>query len=168
MISDALIKKIRKIEIKTGKVIEEIFSGNYRSAFKGNGMEFEEIREYYEGDDIRNIDWNVTARQNRPYVKKYREERELNIVLMIDVSSSNNFGNQKEKIAEIAAAMSLAGVKNGDRVGAILFSDKIDKHIYSRKGNKHALSIIENVLNFSNENRKTDLNTALEYYPERV
>lgn len=164
MISDALIKKIRKIEIKTGKVIEEIFSGNYRSAFKGNGMEFEEIREYYEGDDIRNIDWNVTARQNRPYVKKYREERELNIVLMIDVSSSNNFGNQKEKIAEIAAAMSLAGVKNGDRVGAILFSDKIDKHIYSRKGNKHALSIIENVLNFSNENRKTDLNTALEYF----
>ena len=97
MISDALIKKIKKIEIKTGRVIEEIFSGNYRSAFKGNGMEFEEIREYYDGDDIRNIDWNVTARQNRPYVKKYREERELNIVLMVDVSASNDFGNQREK-----------------------------------------------------------------------
>jgi Mg-chelatase subunit ChlD len=164
MISDALIKKIRKIEIKTGRVIEEVFSGNYRSAFKGNGMEFEEIREYYEGDDIRNIDWNVTARQNRPYIKKYREERELNIVLMVDVSSSNDFGNQKEKTAEIVAAMSLAGVKNGDRVGAILFSDKIEKHIYSRKGSKHALSIIENILTTLPEKRKTNLNSAIEYF----
>lgn len=164
MISDALIKKIKKIEIKTGRVIEEIFSGNYRSAFKGNGMEFEEIREYYDGDDIRNIDWNVTARQNRPYVKKYREERELNIVLMVDVSASNDFGNQREKIAEIAAAMSLAGVKNGDRAGAIFFSDKIEKHIYSGKGNKHALSIIENILKISAENKRTDLKTALEYF----
>lgn len=164
MIADTLIRKIRKIEIKTGKVIEEIFSGNYRSAFKGNGMEFEEIREYYEGDDIRNIDWNVTARQNRPYVKKYKEERELNIVLMVDISSSNNFGNQKEKIAEIAAVMALAGVKNGDKVGAILFNDKIEKHIYSRKGNKHALSIIENLLTVSSEKSGTDLNGAIEYF----
>lgn len=164
MISDSLIKKIRKIEIKTGKVIDEIFSGDYRSVFKGNGMEFEEIREYYEGDDIRNIDWNVTARQNRPYVKKFREERELNIVLMVDVSSSNNFGNQKEKIAEIVAAMSLAGVKNGDKAGAIFVSDKKEKHIYTKKGNKHALTIKETTLDILTQKKKTDLKNAIEYF----
>lgn len=164
MISRELVKKIRRIEIKSNKLVEEIFSGEYRSGFRGKGMEFEDIREYYPGDDIRNIDWNVTARQNKAYVKQFCEERELNIFLLVDMSRSNNFGRKKELIAEVGATLAFSASRNNDRVGVIFFTDKVEKFIPSKNGRRHVLSIIENILNFEPESSGTNLTNALQYF----
>ena len=159
-----LTKKIKKIEIKSNKIAEEIFTGKYRSAFRGKGMEFENIRQYMPGDDVRNIDWNVTARQNKAFVKQFCEEREMNIFLLIDMSRSNSFGQKKEFIAEISAALALSAVRNNDRVGAVFFTGKTEKFIASQNGKKHVLSIIENILNFRPELPGTNLAGALDYF----
>ena len=164
MQSSELFKKIKRIEIKSNKIAEEIFTGEYRSAFRGKGMEFENIRQYIPGDDVRSIDWNVTARQDKAFVKQFCEEREMNIFLLIDMSKSNNFGNKKEFIAEISASLALSAAKNNDRVGAIFFTGKVEKLIASQNGKKHALSIIENILSFQPEQSGTDLAAALDYF----
>ncbi|WP_106231771.1 DUF58 domain-containing protein [Orenia metallireducens] len=164
MVSKDLIKKIRRIEIKSNRIIEEIFSGEYRSAFQGKGMEFDEIREYYPGDEIRSIDWNVTARQNKAYIKKFHEERELNMFLLIDMSRSNSFAKKKDIIAEIGATLAFSAVKNNDKVGSILFTDKVEKLIPSKKGKRHVLSIIEEILSFQPNNQGTAIKKALQYF----
>lgn len=164
MISKELIKKIRHIEIKSNKLVEEIFSGEYHSNFKGKGMEFEEIREYYHGDNVKNIDWNVTARYNKPYVKQFSEERELNMFLLIDISNSNNFGKKKDFIAELGATLSYSANKNNDKVGMVLFTDKIEKVIPSKSGKRHVLSIIENIFAFEPNSKGTDIKNVLQYF----
>ncbi len=164
MISKEIIKKIRHIEIKSSKLVEEVFSGEYHSRFKGKGMAFEDIREYYSGDDVRNIDWNVTARHNKPYVKQFSEERELNMFLLIDMSFSNKFGGKKDLIAELGATLSYSANKNNDRVGMIMFTDKIEKTIPSMTGKRHVLSIIENILTFEPKHKGTDIEKALKYF----
>lgn len=164
MVSKELIKKIRHIEIKSNKLVEEIFSGEYRSGFRGKGVEFEDIRQYYPGDDVRSIDWNVTARHNKAFVKQFCEERELNMFLLIDMSRSNSFGNKKNLIAEVSATLALSANKNNDKVGVIFFTDKVEKFIPSLNGRKHVLSIIENILNFQPELTGTDLSNALKYF----
>lgn len=162
-----LIKKVRKIEIKTRGLSQNIFAGEYHTAFKGRGMTFSEVREYQYGDDIRDIDWNVTARQNHPYVKVYEEERELTLMLLIDVSGSRNFGaigeEKKEMIAEIAATLAFSAIQNNDKVGVIFFSDKIEKFIPPKKGRKHILLLIRELLDFSPSSNGTNINNALEY-----
>ena len=157
MNSGELVKKIRRIEIKSNKLVDEMFSGEYRSGFRGKGMEFENIRLYVPGDDVRNIDWNVTARQNRTYVKQFREEREMNIYLLIDLSRSNNFGRKKEFIAEISATLAFSATRNNDRVGVVFFTGKVEKLIPSKSGRKHVLSIIENILNFEPQQNDTNI-----------
>ena len=157
MDSSELVKKIKRIEIKSNKLVDEIFSGEYRSGFRGKGMEFENIRLYIPGDDVSSIDWNVTARQNKAYVKQFCEEREMNIYLLIDRSRSNNFGYKKEFIAEISATLAISATRNNDRVGAIFFTGKVEKMIPSKTGRKHVLSIIENILNFEPEQSDTDI-----------
>lgn len=164
MFSKELIKKIRRIEIKSDKSVDEIFSGEYRSKFKGKGMEFSDIRQYYPGDDVRNIDWNVTARHNKAYVKQFCEERELNMFLLIDVSSSNNFGGKKELIAEVAATLALSASKNNDRVGAAFFTEEVEKFVPSKSGRKHVLTIIENIINFKPEFDGTNIANVLQYF----
>jgi len=164
MVSKELIKKIRQIEIKSNKLVEEIFSGEYRSGFRGKGIEFDDIREYYPGDDVRNIDWNVTARHNKAFVKQFCEERELNMFLLIDMSRSNSFGNKKNLIAEVSATLAFSASKNNDKVGVIFFTDKVEKFIPSSNGRKHVLSIIENILSFEPESTGTDLANALQYF----
>ncbi len=164
MVSDDIISKIREIEIKSNKLVDEIFSGEYKSSFKGRGIEFEDIRQYYPGDDVRNIDWNVTARQSEPYVKQYREERELNMFLLIDMSQSTNFGQKKEMIAEIGATLAFSAVKNNDRVGSILFTEQVEEIIPSREGKRHVLSIIEEILTFQPKKKGTDIKTALQQF----
>lgn len=164
MITKELIKKIRQIEIKSMKLVDEIFSGEYHANFKGKGMEFEDIREYYPGDDVRSIDWNVTARHNQTYVKQFSEERELNMFLLIDVSKSNNFGNKKDFIAELGATLSYSANKNNDKVGMILFTDHVEKVIPSKSGRKHTLSIIETILDFKPKSKGTDIEKALKYF----
>ncbi len=164
MLSSELIRKIRRIEIKSKKLVDENFSGEYRSGFRGKGMEFESIRQYYHGDDVRNIDWNVTARHNKAFVKQFCEERELNIFLLIDMSHSNNFGNKKALIAELGATLAFSATQNNDRVGVIFFTDRVEKFIPSKNGKKHVLAIIENILNFQPEYRGTDLSSALQYF----
>lgn len=164
MLSTELVKKIRHIEIKSKRLVDEIFSGEYRSSFKGKGMEFEDIREYYHGDDVRNIDWNVTARHNQAYVKQFSEERELNIFLMIDISHSNDFGRKKELIAEIGATLSFSANRNNDRVGMILFTDHVEKFVPSKKGKRHMLSIIDTILSYEPRSKGTHIAKALEYY----
>jgi len=164
VISEELIKKIKHIEIKSNKLVEEIFSGEYHSNFKGKGMAFEDIRQYYYGDDVRNIDWNATARYNTAFVKQFSEERELNMVLLIDMSNSNNFGKKKEIIAELGATLSFSANKNNDRVGMILFTDQIEKVIPSKNGKKHILSIIENILDFKPSSKGTDIKNVLRYF----
>ncbi len=162
-----LIKKVRKIEIKTKGLSNQIFSGHYHSAFKGRGMAFSEVREYQYGDDIRNIDWNVTARFNHPYVKVFEEERELTVVLMIDVSGSNDFGTvsrlKKEMITEIAAVLSFSAIQNNDKVGVIFFSDVIEKFIPPKKGTSHILRIVRELLDFQPRQRGTDISEALKF-----
>ncbi|MBC34982.1 MAG: DUF58 domain-containing protein [Bacteroidetes bacterium] len=163
-----LFKKVRKIEIKTRGLSNQIFAGQYHSAFKGRGMAFSEVREYQYGDDIRNIDWNVTARFNHPYVKIFDEERELTVMLLIDVSGSNEFGTKthlkEDQITEIAAVLAFSAINNNDKVGVIFFSNKIEKFIPPKKGSTHILRIIRELINFKPENRETDISEALAYF----
>jgi len=176
-----LIKKVRKIEIKTKGLSNQIFSGEYHSAFKGRGMAFSEVREYIPGDDIRSIDWNVTirsidwnvtARLNHPYVKVFEEERELNVMLIVDVSASGNFGTQKqfkrELIAEICAVLSFSAIQNNDKIGLILFSDKIEKFIPPNKGRSHILRIIRELINFEAENKGTSISAGLQFLSNAI
>ena len=167
-----LLKKVRKIEIKAKGLSQNIFAGEYHTAFKGRGMTFSEVREYQYGDDVRDLDWNVTARQNHPYVKVYEEERELTVMLMVDVSGSKNFGavgeSNQEIMTEIAATLAFSAIENNDKVGVLLFSNKIEKFIPPQKGRKHILRVISELLNFQAENRGTDLNLALEYLTSAI
>ena len=172
MDSNELLKKVRKIEIKTKGLSQNIFAGEYHSAFKGRGMTFSEVREYQYGDDIRDIDWNVTARHNRPYVKVFEEERELTVMLMVDVSVSKDFGAvvdvKREFMAEIAATIAFSAIQNNDKVGVVFFSDKIEKFIPPKKGKKHILLVIRELLDFQPENRGTDINMAMEFLTSAI
>jgi len=167
METSELLKKVRKIEIKTRGLSRNIFAGEYHSAFKGRGMAFSEVREYQYGDDIRDIDWNVTARYARPYVKVYEEERELTVMLLIDVSGSKEFGTfqvmKNEITTEIAATLAFSAIQNNDKIGVIFFSNRIEKFIPPQKGRKHILYIIRELLNFQPENKKTDISQVLKY-----
>jgi uncharacterized protein (DUF58 family) len=168
MESTEIFKKVRKIEIKTRGLSNHIFSGQYHSVFKGRGMAFSEVREYQYGDDIRNIDWNVTARFNHPYVKIFDEERELTVMLLIDVSGSNQFGTRhgikQDQIIEIAAVLAFSAIQNNDKVGVIFFSNKIEKFIPPKKGTSHILRIIRELIDFVPQNRGTDITEALRYF----
>ena len=165
MDANELLKKVRKIEIKTKGLSQNIFAGEYHSAFKGRGMTFSEVREYQYGDDIRDIDWNVTARHNHPYVKVYEEERELTVMLLVDVSRSRIFGAQgvakQEMMAEIAATIAFSAIQNNDKIGVIFFSDKIEKFLPPKKGRKHILHIIRELLDFKADNNSTDIGLSL-------
>lgn len=167
MIDKELLKQVREIEIRTKGLVNQVFSGEYHSVFKGKGMEFSEVREYQFGDDIRNIDWNVTARFGHPFVKIFEEERELTVILMIDLSGSLSFGTKqktKQKVAaEISAILSFSALKNNDKVGLILFTDKIEKFVPPRKGRKHVLRIVREILSFKPEGNKTNLHSAMEF-----
>jgi len=167
MIDKELLKQVREIEIRTKGLVNQVFSGEYHSVFKGKGMEFSEVREYQFGDDIRNIDWNVTARFGHPFIKIFEEERELTVILMIDLSGSLSFGTHKKTkqrvAAEISAILSFSALKNNDKVGLILFTDKIEKFVPPRKGRKHVLRIVREILSFKPEGNKTNLKSALEY-----
>ena len=167
-----LLKKVRKIEIKSKGLSQNIFAGEYHSAFKGRGMMFSEVREYQFGDDIRDIDWNVTARHNKPYVKVFEEERELTVMLLIDVSGSRLFGavgvNKREYIAEIAATLAFSAIQNNDKIGVIFFSDKIEKFIPPQKGKKHILFIIRELLNFEPTSKGTDISLVMKYYADAL
>lgn len=167
MDTNEILKKVRKIEIKTRGLSSNIFAGQYHSAFKGRGMAFAEVREYQFGDDVRDIDWNVTARFHRPYVKVFEEERELTVMLLIDVSGSLDFGTQKQMkrdmVTEMAATLAFSAIQNNDKIGVIFFSDRIEKYIPPKKGRKHILYIIREMLDFHPESKRTDLSVALEY-----
>lgn len=167
-----LLKKVRKIEIRTRALSHQIFAGEYHSAFKGRGMAFSEVREYQWGDDVRNMDWNVTARLSAPYVKVFEEERELTVVLMIDVSRSGLFGTtvqtKRDLIAEIAAVLSFSAIFNNDKVGALFFSDKVEKFIPPKKGRTHLLHIISEILDFKPEHDGTDISGALVYLTNAI
>lgn len=167
METSEIIKKVRKIEIKARGLSSNIFAGQYHSAFKGRGMAFSEVREYQYGDDVRDIDWNVTARFNKPYVKVFEEERELTVMLLIDVSGSLDFGTQKQlkrdMATEIAATLAFSAIQNNDKIGVIFFSDKIEKYIPPKKGRKHILYIIREMLDFHAESRHTDVAQAVEF-----
>ena len=167
MDTQEILKKVRKVEIKTRRLSANIFAGQYHSAFKGRGMAFSEVREYQFGDDVRDIDWNVTARFHRPYVKVFEEERELTVMLMVDVSGSLDFGTEvqtkRDMVTEIAATLAFSAIQNNDKIGVIFFSDKIEKYIPPTKGRKHILYIIREMLDFKPESRKTDIRQALEF-----
>ncbi len=162
-----LLKKVRRIEIKTRGLSQNIFAGEYHTAFKGRGVVFSEVREYQYGDDIRDIDWNVTARHNKPFVKVYEEERELTLMLLVDVSESGIFGavgpEKKEMMAEIAATLAFSSIQNKDKVGVIFFSDRIEKFIPPKKGKKHILLIIREIIDFKAQSKGTDIGVALRY-----
>ena len=172
MDSNELIKKVRKIEIKTRGLSQNIFAGEYQSAFKGRGMTFAEVREYQYGDDIRDIDWNVTARHNHPYVKVYEEERELTVMLLVDVSASRNFGavgeEKRQMIAEIAATIAFSAIQNNDKIGALFFSDRVEKFITPKKGRKHILFLIRELLDFTPQSRGTDIAAAVRYFTDAL
>lgn len=163
-----LLKKVRKIEIKTRGLSKNIFAGEYHTAFKGRGMTFAEVREYQPGDDVKFIDWNVTARFNHPYIKVFEEERELTVMLLVDVSGSGEFGtsvmSKKDMMVEIAATIAFSAIQNNDKIGMIFFSDKIEKFIPPQKGKKHTLYLIRELLSFEPESRKTDVAGALRYF----
>lgn len=163
MRSGEMTKTIRRIEITSNRLVDEIFSGEYRSGFRGKGMEFENIRQYMPGDDVRSIDWNVTARYDKAFVKQFVEEREMNIFLLIDMSRSNSFGGKKAFIAEISATLALSATRNNDRVGALFFTSQVEKLIPSKNGKKHVLSIIESILSFAPEQSGTNIENALQY-----
>lgn len=167
-----LLKKVRKIEIRTKALSHQIFAGEYHSAFKGRGMAFSEVREYQYGDDVRNMDWNVTARLRSPYVKVFEEERELTVVLLVDVSRSGLFGTaggtKKDTIAEIAAVLSFSASINNDKVGALFFSDRVEKFIPPKKGRSHLLHIIREIIEFSPESDGTDISAALRYLTNAI
>jgi uncharacterized protein (DUF58 family) len=163
-----LLKKVRKIEIKARGLSTQQFAGEYHSAFKGRGMSFSEVREYQYGDDIRSIDWNVTARMNHPYIKVFSEDRELNVMLLIDVSGSGLFGTRKnikkDQITELAAVIGFSALNNNDKIGALLFTDKVEKFIPPRKGKQHILRIIRDLIEFEPESKKTDVSAGLRYF----
>ena len=167
-----LLKKVRKIEIKSRGLSQNIFAGEYHSAFKGRGMMFSEVREYQYGDDIRDIDWNVTARHNHPYVKVYEEERELTVMLLVDMSASRLFGavgvEKREMIAEIAATLAFSATQNNDKIGALFFTDKVEIFIPPKKGKKHILLIVRELLDFQPENKRTDIAHALRYFTDAM
>ena len=167
-----LLKKVRKIEIRTRALSHQIFAGEYHSAFKGRGMAFSEVREYQYGDDVRNMDWNVTARMRSPYVKVFEEERELTVVLLVDVSRSRLFGtvgsSRKDMIAEIAAVLSFSAIINNDKVGALFFSDKVEKFIPPKKGRSHLLHIIREIIEFEPSSDGTDISEALRYLTNAI
>ncbi len=172
MDANELLKKVRRIEIKTRGLSQNIFAGEYHSAFKGRGMTFSEVREYQYGDDIRDIDWNVTARHNRPFVKVFEEERELTVMLLVDVSGSRLFGavgeEKREMIAEIAATLAFSAIQNNDKIGVIFFSDKIEKFIPPKKGRKHLLFIIRDLIDFTPESKGTDIGMVLRYFADAL
>jgi uncharacterized protein (DUF58 family) len=172
METNELLQKVRKIEIKTRGLSNQIFSGEYHSAFKGRGMAFSEVREYYPGDDIRTIDWNVTARFNHPYVKVFEEERELTVMLLVDISRSGEFGSQKhfkkELITELCAVLAFSAIQNNDKIGVILFSDCIEKFIPPKKGKTHILRIIRELLDCEPEGKGTDIKAALQYFTNMI
>ncbi len=172
MDANELLKKVRRIEIKTRGLSQNIFAGEYHSAFKGRGMTFSEVREYQYGDDIRDIDWNVTARHNHPYIKVYEEERELTVMLLVDVSGSRLFGavgeEKREMIAEIAATLAFSAIQNNDKIGVIFFSDKIEKFIPPKKGRKHILFIIRELIDFTPESKGTDIGMVLKYFSDAL
>lgn len=172
MISKELIKQIRRIEIRTCKMVDDVFSGEYGSIFKGRGIEFSEVREYQPGDDIRIVDWNVTARFGRPFVKKFIEERELTVMLAVDLSASERFGSQlksKAEIAsEIAAIIGFSALKNNDKVGLILFTDRIEKFIPPGKGRRHTLRMVRDILFFEPQHHQTDIDVALRYINDSI
>jgi Uncharacterized conserved protein (some members contain a von Willebrand factor type A (vWA) domain) len=167
METSELLKKVRQIEIKTRGLSKNVFAGQYHSAFKGRGMAFSEVREYQYGDDIRDIDWNVTARQNTPHIKIFEEEREMTVMLLVDVSGSREFGTinmtKQEMITEIAATMAFSAIQNNDKIGVIFFSDRIEKYIPPQKGRRHVLAIISELINFKPVERGTDISNVLEY-----
>ena len=167
METSEILKKVRKIEIKARGLSSNVFAGQYHSAFKGRGMAFSEVREYQYGDDVRDIDWNVTARFHRPYVKVFEEERELTVMLLIDVSGSLDFGTQRQMkrdmVTEIAATIAFSAIQNNDKIGVIFFSDKIEKYIPPKKGRKHILYIIREMLDFHPESKRTDVKQAVEF-----
>ena len=167
MTSEELLQRVRKIEIKTHGLSRNIFAGEYHSQFKGRGMSFSEVREYQPGDDVRSIDWNVTARMNRPYIKVYEEERELTVMLLVDVSGSRNFGTasqmKRDTMAEVAATLAFSTIENNDKVGVIFFSDRVEKFIPPKKGKSHVLHIIRELLSFEPEHHGTDINAALQF-----
>ena len=167
MISKEVLKKVRQIQIRTRNMVNDVFAGQYHSVFKGQGMEFQEVREYAPGDDIRTIDWNVTARTGRPFVKKFIEEREMTVMLLVDISSSLNFGHsaqmKKNLAAELAAILAFSAIRNNDRVGLILFSDEVEQYVPPRKGTRHVLRVIREVLQFEPTHRQTNLLPALEF-----
>ena len=167
MTSEELLQKVRKIEIKTHGLSRNIFAGEYHSQFKGRGMAFSEVREYQPGDDVRSIEWNVTARMNRPYIKVYEEERELTVMLLVDVSGSRNFGTisqmKRDTMAEVAATLAFSTIENNDKVGVIFFSDRVEKFIPPKKGKSHVLHIIRELLSFEPEHTGTNINAALQY-----
>ena len=172
METSELIKRVRRIEIKTRGLSRNIFAGEYHSAFKGRGMAFSEVREYQFGDDIRNIDWNVTARYNKPFVKVYEEERELTVMLLIDVSGSREFGSmdklKKNIVTEIAAVLAFSAIQNNDKIGVIFFSEKIEKFIPPKKGRSHILRIISELIDFEPEARGTDISGAIRYLTNAI
>ena len=163
-----LLKRVRRLEIKTKALSNNIFAGEYHAAFKGRGMSFAEVREYQPGDDVRDIDWNVTARMNRPYIKVFEEERELTVMLLVDVSASGWFGTRdrtvRELAAEIAATLAFSAMQNNDKVGAILFSDRIENFIPPAKGKRHILCIVRELLNFTPQGKRTDVGNEMEYF----
>ena len=167
MKTSELIKKVRQIEIKTKGLSNHIFAGEYHTAFKGTGMAFSEVREYVNGDDLRTIDWNVTARYNSPFVKVFEEEREMTVILLIDVSASTNFGTnfqfKRDLCTEIAAIFAFSAIKNNDKVGVIFFSNEVEKYIPPQKGKKHILRLIQEIINFKPKHKKTNIESALEY-----
>ena len=162
-----LIKKVRRIEIKSRGLSANIFAGSYKTAFKGHGMSFAEVREYQYGDDVRDIDWNVTARQNKPHIKIFEEEREMTVMLLIDVSGSREFGTtsqtKQEQITQIAATLAFSGIQNNDKIGVVFFSDRIEKYIPPQKGKKHVLAIISEMLKYKPVNRGTDIDNVIKY-----
>jgi uncharacterized protein (DUF58 family) len=176
VLSPELFQKIKAIQIRTQRLVNDVFAGEYESAFKGRGMEFEEVREYFPGDDVRHIDWNVTARMGAPFVKVHREERELTVMLVVDVSSSGAFGSgsklKNEVAAEVAALLAYTAIKSNDRVGLIIFSDRVEHYIPPKKGRAHVWRVIRDILTYKPSRRNTDLTAALEYMgkvvPRRV
>lgn len=162
-----ILKKIRRLELKTRRLVDSVFSGQYQSVFKGRGMNFQEVREYTPGDEIRTIDWNVTARMNAPYVKKFTEEREMTVMLMVDISASGNFGSvelsKRELAAEVAAILAFSAIQNNDKVGLILFTDEVEMFIAPKKGRLHILRLIREMLYYEPRRRRTDLAAAIQY-----
>ncbi len=167
MVPAEILKKVRRIQIVTSALVNDFFAGQYHSAFKGRGMEFEEVREYQPGDDVRTIDWNVTARSGRPFVKSFREERELTVLLLVDVSASQEFGTRaqlkSELVAEIGATLAFSAIRNNDKVGLVLFTDRVERFVPAGKGTRHVLRVVRELLYHKPVGRQTDIEAALEY-----